>query len=89
MIIAIRILMLSAAVFLTAACGQGGQGSRAITLDQTPEPVRKAILNEAAGDPIERITQGTFAGKECYTVSVARADRRSWYCVDNQGRTCE
>ncbi|MBA3936844.1 MAG: hypothetical protein H0X38_05230 [Planctomycetes bacterium] len=86
MTIAIRILILSAAVLLTSACGQG---DRAITLDQTPEPVRTAILNEAAGDPIERITQGIFAGKECYTVAVARADRRSWYCVDNQGRTCE
>ena len=82
----IRALVLLSALCLTSACGQGG---RTVTIEQTPDPVRKAILSEAAGDPIVRITRGTYAGKRCYTVAVDRSDRRSWYSVDELGRPCE
>ena len=82
----VRALLLLCAVVLSSACGQGG---RTLTLEQTPDPVRKAILSEAAGDPIVRIIRGTYAGKRCYTVAVARSDRRSWYSVDELGRPCE
>lgn len=82
----LRTLILSAGICLSSACGQG---VRTVTIEQTPEPVRKAILSEAAGDPIVRITQGTYAGKQCFTVAVARADRRSWYSVDELGRPCD
>jgi hypothetical protein len=83
---AVRAFVIMCVVFLSSACGQG---ARTLSIEQTPDPVRKAILSEAAGDPIVRITRGTYAGKRCYTVAVARSDRRSWYSVDELGRPCE
>lgn len=82
----VRALLLLCAIVVSPACGQGG---RTVTIEQTPDPVRKAILSEAAGDPIVRITRGTYAGKCCYTVAVERSDRRSWYSVDELGHPCE
>lgn len=79
------IIGVCAAVGMVAACGQ----ERRVSIDQTPEPARSAILAEAAGDPIVKIVTGSYGGKQCFTVAVERPSRTSWFSVDASGRPCQ